>query len=102
MPIESISRIMSRIKHAPRTQPISVFVVTETVGEKSYRKLDAIYGRTIEAKRRQTALKPFHPSHRCKECGHIETFLAEEWLGDFDNTMHLPDVRTFLETATES
>jgi tRNA G26 N,N-dimethylase Trm1 len=98
MPIESLSRIMARIKISPPTRPISVFVVTKN----KVRKLDAIYGNTIEAKRRQTALKPYHPSDKCPTCGHIQTHLAEEWLGDFHNQMSLQEIRDFLTKATEN
>jgi tRNA G26 N,N-dimethylase Trm1 len=97
MSIESVARIMSRIKQAPEARPISVFVVTV----KKVRKLDAIYGNTIVAKRRQTALKPFHASDKCPTCGNIETHFAEEWIGDFHNGMNLQEVRTFLIKATE-
>ena len=98
MAIESISRIASRIKMSPPERPISVFIV-EKMGK---RQLDAIYGNTAEAKRRQTALKPFHQSHQCPTCGHIEKHLAEEWLGNFHNRMNLKDVREFLQKALES
>lgn len=98
MPIETIPRIMARIKQSPPSRPISIFVVKV----KKKRKLDAIYGNTIEAKRRQTALKPFHPSDKCPTCGHIQEHLAEEWLGDFHNQMSVQDVRAFLTKATEN
>lgn len=98
MPIESVSRIIARIKISPPSRPISVFVVEEN----KVRKLDAIYGNTIEAKRRQTALKPYHPSDKCPTCGHVQTHLAEEWLGDFHQGQNLQDIREFLIKATET
>lgn len=97
MPIQTIPRIMERIKMSPPTRPISVFVVEINKA----RKLDAIYGNTAEALRRKKALKPFHPSHRCPTCGHIETVLAEEWLGDFHNHMNVQDLRAFFAAALE-
>jgi len=98
MPVESISRIVARVKNAPPSRPISVFVVEE----KGVRKLDAIYGNTIESNRRQTATKAYHPSDKCPTCGHIQTQLAEEYIGDFHNNMPLKDVREFLAKATET
>ena len=98
MPIESIPRIVARIKLATPSKPISVFVV----GPDNNRRLDAIYGNTIESKRRQTALKPYHASDKCPTCGHVTQHLAEEWIGDFHNHMSLTDVREFLKKALES
>lgn len=98
MPIESIPRIIARIKKAPPGKPISVFVVKH----KGNRVLDAIYGNTVAARQRQTALKPYHQSDKCPLCGHITQHLAEEWLGDFHNRMNLEDIRTFLAKAMET
>lgn len=101
MPIETIPRIMARIKIAPPWKPISIFVMERKENKKTIRELDAIYGNTIEARRRQIALKPYHPSDKCKECGHITTQLAEEWIGDFHSRMNLADVRVFLAKAID-
>lgn len=98
MPVESIPRIVARVKNAPPHRPISVFIVEEN----GVRKLDAIYGNTIESKRRQTAVKPYHPSDKCPHCGHIQIQLAEEYLGDFHNNMPLKDVREFLNKSMET
>lgn len=98
MPVESIPRIVARVKQAPPSRPISVFVVEV----KGVRRLDAIYGNTIESKRRQAATKPYHPSDKCPTCGHITVHLAEEYLGDFHNGMPLKDVREFLTKAMET
>lgn len=98
MPIESVSRIVARVKQATPNRPISVFLIKED----GIQKLDAIYGNTIESKRRQNALKPFHPSDKCPTCGHIQTHFVEEYLGDFHNHMPLKDVREFLTKATET
>lgn len=98
MPVESVSRIVARVKISPPSRPISVFVVEVD----KQRVLDAIYANTIEAQRRKTALKPYHPSDKCPTCGHVQTHLAEEWIGDFHNDMDLQYVRQFLTTATEN
>lgn len=103
MTIETIPRIIERIKMSPPSRPISVFIVERTEGKKkkTIRELDAIYGNTTEAISRQVALKPYHPSDKCKECGHITTVLAEEWIGDFHNRMSLVEIRTFLARAID-
>ena len=104
MTIETIPRIIERIKMSPPSRPISVFVIERLVNtktKKTIRELDAIYGNTTEAKSRQVALKPYHPSDKCKECGHITTVLAEEWIGDFHNRMSLVEIRTFLARAID-
>ena len=98
MPVQAVSTIIARIRKAPQQRPISVFVVKV----KGARKLDAIYGNTIESKRRQTALKPYHPSDKCPTCGHITTHLAEEWLGDFHQGMNMASVHEFLTKALEN
>jgi hypothetical protein len=98
MPVESISRIVARVKQAPPSRPISVFIVEQ----EGKRQLDAIYGKTIESIRRQTAVKAYHPSDRCPTCGQIQTQLEEEYLGDFHNNMPLKDVREFLLKAMET
>jgi len=98
MPVESVARIMERVKQASPSRPISVFVV-EVNG---VRQLDAIYDNTIESRRRQTALKPYHPSDTCPTCGHVQTHLAEEYLGAFHNNMPLKNVRNFLIKAIEA
>ena len=103
MTIETIPRIIERIKMSPPSRPISVFIVERTEGKKKkiIRELDAIYGNTTEAKSRQVALKPYHPSDKCSQCGHITTVLAEEWIGDFHNRMSLVEIRTFLARAID-
>jgi tRNA G26 N,N-dimethylase Trm1 len=101
MTIETIPRIIERIKMSPPSRPIPVFVVNQKEGKKVIRKLDAIYGNTTEAISRQVALKPYHPSDKCKECGHITTVLAEEWIGDFHNRMNLEEIRTFFARAID-
>jgi len=98
MPIEDIPRIIARVKISPPSRPISVFVI-EVNGA---RQLDAIYGNTIESRRRIAALKDPHPGDRCPTCGHIPTQPAEEWIGDFHNNMPLQDVRSFLAKAMET
>jgi hypothetical protein len=95
MPIESIPRIMQRIKLASPKDAISVFMI-EGHGKN---KLNAIYARSVESARMKVELKPFHSSHRCESCGHVETFLANDWIGDFHNHMDLVQVRNFLETV---
>ena len=103
MTIETIPRIIERIKMSPSSRPISVFIVERTEGKKKkiIRELDAIYGNTTEAISRQVALKPYHPSDKCSQCGHITTVLAEEWIGDFHNRMSLVEIRTFLARAID-
>jgi hypothetical protein len=98
MTIGTVSRVIARIKIAPPSNPIAVFVVEKD----GRRRLDAIYENTSEAKKRQTALKPFHPSDKCQLCGHISQTFAEEYLGAFDNTMSLVSARAFFHKALES
>ena len=95
MPVEPISRVMTRIKNAAPSRPIAVFVVKI----KGIRQLDALYANTTEAMRRRMAVKPFHPTDKCPTCGHITQHLAEEYIGDFHNNMNMKDVRNFLEVA---
>jgi hypothetical protein len=92
MPIEDISRIITRIKLSPPERPISVFVVKK-LGKK---KLDAIYGNTIEAHKRAS------PTKFCPTCGHPVETPDEEWLGNFHNRMNMNTVRAFLTKALES
>lgn len=98
MPVQTVSQICRRIKHATKDRSISVFVVNI----KGTRKLDAIFANTTESKRRQLSVKPFHPSDKCPTCGHITKQLAEEYLGDFHWEMPAKDVREFLTTALET
>jgi len=95
MTIVTMSEACRRIKHAPRQNPISVFIVQTGKG----RALDVLYTKTVEAKRKKEALKPYHPSDKCKECGHIKLEFAENWIGDFHWEMPLKDTRTFLLKA---
>jgi hypothetical protein len=97
MTIQTVESVCARIKHATKQKPISVFVV-EIAGE---RMLDAVFGNTVEAKRRQVKLKPYHSSDKCKLCGHVKTELAEEWLGDFTWEMPAKQVREFLLKALQ-
>lgn len=92
MPIESIPRIVSRIKMSPPERPIAVFLV-QKMGKN---QLDAIYGNTIEAKQRSTNTKI------CPTCGQPTEHPSEEWIGNFHNHMNLKQVREFLTKALES
>lgn len=96
MAIETVTRIMERIKQSPPSRPISVFVVK--VNKK--RCLDAIYGNTVESRRRETELKPIKPKDCCSSCGTVlRRHLANEWLGHFHNHMPVEDVRAFLKQS---
>jgi hypothetical protein len=97
MTIMTVSQIVNRVKHAPKTRSISVFV--KDIDGK--RQLDAVPTNTVDTLRRKRGLKPYHPSHKCPTCGHIASPHAEEWIGDFNWNMPRAEVEAFLTKARE-
>lgn len=99
MAINTVAQAISRIKAATMVKPIAVFVETLEEEGKEKKALNVVFARTIECERMKKAIKPFHSSQRCPECGHVREDLAYEWIGDFHNRMNMDTVREFLRTA---
>jgi hypothetical protein len=94
-----VALIMKRIKTARPHSPIAVFVVT--CNKTKVRRLESVFGKTVEAEQRKLGLKPVHSSDKCPTCGQHNPEFAEEWIGDFHWQHPVSDVKEFLTKAME-